>query len=265
MDTQVFTQSSAEEITEDILSAAVKARPLVENPCDEQALLRMKKRTPARIGVGHAGPRLKTQTVITLRADHARAIDAVYADVSDELLERLGLFKVQTMCDSKNTFIKRPDLGRRLSREAENTLRQKCAAEPDVQIYAADGLSATAIEANLERILPVLTDGLKQKGISTGTPFFMKYGRVAAEDHVADIVKPKVVCVLIGERPGLSTAESMSAYIVYDAHSGIPESRRTVVSNIHKNGLAAVEAGAYIVDIIDEMLKKKKSGVELVK
>ena len=139
MDTQVFTQSSAEEITEDILSAAVKARPLVENPCDEQALLRMKKRTPARIGVGHAGPRLKTQTVLTLRADHARAIDAVCADVSDELLERLGLFKVQTMCDSKNTFIKRPDLGRRLSRGAENTLRRKCAAEPDVQIYAADG------------------------------------------------------------------------------------------------------------------------------
>lgn len=249
----------------DILSPEVKSRPLIENPNDAQALLRMKKRTSARIGVYRAGPRLKTQTMLTLRADHAKARDAVFADVSQELLDRLGLFKVQTMCDSKNTFITRPDLGRRLSQEAENTLRQKCVFQPDVQIYAADGLSSTAIEANLERILPILTDGLNQKGITTGTPFFMEYGRVAAEDHVADILKPKVVCVLIGERPGLTTAESMSAYIVYDAHTGIPESRRTVVSNIHKNGLAAVEAGAYIVDIIEEMLKQKKSGVELVK
>ena len=250
---------------EDILSPEIKSRPLIEKPHDAQALLRMKKRTSARIGVGRAGPRLKTLNMLKLRADHAKARDAVFADVSQELLDRLGLFKVQTMCDSKNTFITRPDLGRRLSQEAENTLRQKCVFQPDVQIYAADGLSSTAIDANLERILPILTDGLSQKGITTGTPFFMEYGRVAAEDHVADILKPKVVCVLIGERPGLTTAESMSAYIVYDAHTGIPESRRTVVSNIHKNGLAAVEAGAYIVDIIEEMLKQKKSGVELVK
>ena len=232
---------------------------------DNQALSRMKKRTSARIGVGHTGARLKTQTVLEFRADHAKARDAVFADVSQGLLERLGLFKVKTMCDSKNMFITRPDLGRRLSQDAENVLRQKCVFQPDVQIYAADGLSSTAIEANLERILPVLIDGLNQKEISTGTPFFMEYGRVAAEDHVADILKPKVVCVLIGERPGLTTAESLSAYIVYNAHTGIPESQRTVVSNIHKNGLAAVEAGAYIVDIIAEMLKQKKSGVELKK
>ena len=261
----VKTENKVSDITEDILSPEVKARPLLKNPCDSQALERMKKRTSARIGVGRAGPRLKTQTMLTLRADHAKARDAVFASVSQELLDRLGLFKVRTMCDSKNTFITRPDLGRRLSQEAENILREKCVSGPDVQIYAADGLSSTAIKANLERILPVLTDGLNQKGITTGTPFFMEYGRVAAEDHVADIIKPKVVCVLIGERPGLTTAESMSAYIVYDAHSGIPESRRTVVSNIHKNGLAAVEAGAYIVEIIEEMLRQKKSGVELVK
>ncbi|MBQ6904569.1 MAG: ethanolamine ammonia-lyase light chain EutC, partial [Spirochaetia bacterium] len=111
----------------------------------------------------------------------------------------------------------------------------------------------------------VLVKGLESKGLTVGTPFFMKYGRVAAEDQVAEIVGAKVVCVLIGERPGLATSESMSAYIVYNAHVGIPESKRTVVSNIHKDGLSAVEAGAYIVEVIEKILAAKASGVDLVK
>jgi len=249
----------------DIVSPEAKAQILIQAPTDPEALGRMKKRTSARIGVGASGPRLNTQTLLALRADHAKARDAVFADVNQPLLDKLGLFTVQTMCEDKNTYITRPDLGRRLSPEAVSTLKEKCVPNPDVQIYAADGLSSTAIEANLERILPVITDALQQKGISVGTPFFMRFGRVAAEDQVSDVLHPKVVCVLIGERPGLATAESMSAYIVYDAHTGIPESKRTVVSNIHKNGLAAVEAGAYIADVISEILKQQKSGVELVK
>ena len=98
-----------------------------------------------------------------------------------------------------------------------------------------------------------------------GTPFLLRFGRVAAEDHVAEILGAKVVCVLLGERPGLATAESMSAYIAYNAYVGIPESKRTVVSNIHKDGIAAVEAGAYLTEVICKILEQKASGVDLVK
>ncbi len=231
---------------------------------DPDALARMKKRTTARIGVGRAGPRLTTQSLLELRADHAQARDAVFADVDTKLLERLGLISVQTRCDTKNTYITRPDLGRLLSDEAAETVRDRCKSQPDVQIIAADGLSSTAIEVNLPKLLPVLTEALERKNITVGTPIFVKYGRVACEDHVCEIVKAKAVCILIGERPGLATAESMSAYIAYDAHVGMPESNRTVISNIHKNGTAAVEAGAYIADIIEKILKNKASGVNLV-
>ncbi len=231
---------------------------------DPDALERMKKRTTARIGVGRAGPRLTTQSLLKLRADHAQARDAVFADVDPKLLDQLGLFSVQTRCDTKNTYITRPDLGRLLSDEAAETVRSRCKSSPDVQIIIADGLSSTAIEANLPKLLPVLNEALDRKGISVGTPVFVKYGRVACEDHVSEIVKAKAVCILIGERPGLATAESMSAYIAYNAHVGMPESNRTVVSNIHKNGTAAVEAGAYIADIIEKILKNKASGVNLV-
>ena len=257
--------SGAQEriLSEDITSKESKSVPTLENPADMDALMRMKGKTPARIGVGRAGGRLKTKTMLTLRADHAAAKDAVFMDVDQAILDRLGLFTVQTMCTDKNQFLTRPDLGRKFSEEAIRELQSKCQKNVDVQIYASDGLSSTAIKANLENILPAIMDGLKAKGVSVGTPFYVKYGRVGAEDAISEALGCKVVCVLLGERPGLATAESMSAYIAYNATVGMPEARRTVVSNIHSGGIAAVEAGAYIADLIEKILKAKKSGVEL--
>ena len=248
---------------EDIASPQAKAVPLLKNPQDPEALLRMKARTTARIGVGRAGPRLGTQTLLTLRADHAKARDAVFLDVDPALVEELGLFTVQTRCRDKNQHLTRPDLGREFDDDVKAELKRRCVMNPDVQIVASDGLSSTAIEANLRNILPVLTQGLEAKGLTVGTPFFVRFGRVAAQDHISELLGPKVICTLIGERPGLGSAESMSAYICYNARVGQPEARRTVVSNIHKDGIAAVEAGAYIVELICRILDAKASGVEL--
>lgn len=250
---------------EDITSSECRAVPLLEHPADPEVLERMLKRTTARIGVGKAGARLKTQTMLTLRADHAQARDAVFADVDPALLKSMGLFTVQTLCQDKNSYMTRPDLGRQLSPEAVETLRERCVHNPDVQIYAADGLSSTAIESNLPKILPVLQEALAAKGLKVGTPFFLRFGRVGSEDHVSEVLGAKAVCVLIGERPGLATAESMSAYLAYNAYVGMPEAKRTVVSNIHKNGTAAVEAGAYVSEVISMILEQRASGVDLVR
>ncbi len=247
----------------DITSAEARAEILIPNPFDREALERMKQKTNARIGVWRAGARLGTQTMLTLRADHAAARDAVFTDVDPAFLERLGLFTVQTRCADKNDYLTRPDHGRLLNDEAAETLRRRCVMNPDIQIFASDGLSSSAIAANLADVLPLLLDGLKAKGVIVGTPFFVKFGRVGAMDHISEILGSKVTCVLLGERPGLATAESMSAYIAYNARVGMPESRRTVVSNIHRAGIPAVEAGAYIADLLVTILNAKTSGVEL--
>lgn len=239
--------------------------PLLENPQDPDALRRMIGKTTARIGVGRSGPRLKTKTLLTLRADHAAARDAVLMDVSEELIQKLGLFSVVTCCTDKNNFLTRPDLGRDFDEETKAYIKEKCVSHPDVQIIISDGLSSSAIEANAARILPVVMEGLKEKGLTAGTPIFVKYGRVGAQDRISELVGAKVVCSFIGERPGLATAESMSAYIAYHAEVGMPEARRTVVSNIHKDGVPAVEAGAYIVDLLALILEKQASGVDLKK
>lgn len=247
----------------DITDRACRDIPMLDHPQDAEALARMKKKTTARIGVGRAGPRLNTRTLLTLRADHAKARDAVFLDVPEALIERLGLFTVQTKCVEKNQYLTRPDLGRQLSEEGARTVRERCEKNVDVQVLLADGLSSTAVEANAETILGLLLDALRDRGLTVGTPFFVRFGRVAVEDQVAELVGAKVVCVLIGERPGLGSAESMSAYIAYNARVGMPEARRTVVSNIHKDGISAAEAGAYIAELIEKIYRAKASGVEL--
>lgn len=249
----------------DITSPEEKHKPTLSHCEDPEGLERMMRSTPARIGVGNCGARLRTQTMLTLRADHAAARDAVFKDVDPSVLDRLGLFTIETKCSDKNQFLTRPDLGRQFDDSVIGELKSKCVMNPDVQIYASDGLSSTAITANLENILPVIMDALKAKGLKVGTPFFVRNGRVAAMDQISEALGATVTCALIGERPGLATAESMSAYIAYKATVGMPEARRTVVSNIHSGGIPAVEAGAYIADVVEMMLEAKASGVDLKK
>ncbi|OBR94190.1 ethanolamine ammonia-lyase light chain [Clostridium ragsdalei P11] len=247
----------------DISAVNYSERVTIDNPKDIEICTRLKKTTNARICVGRVGDRFKTETLLKFRADHAVAMDAVWSYVDEAIVDRLGFFKVQTLIEDKEQYIKRPDLGRIFSVETLESIKNNCKNHIDVQIIAADGLSSNAINANLEDIYSIILDGLKAKGYTIGTPIFVKYGRVAAMDKISEALNAKVTVLLIGERPGLATGESMSSYMAYESNSLKPESQRTVVSNIHKNGTPPVEAGAEIVDLIGIMLREKKSGVDL--
>lgn len=260
---KAYGMNAVDGMLKDLTSGEMKAQITLDHMENAEMMRQMKEKTPARIGIGKAGARLKTQTYLTLRADHAGARDAVFRDVSPQLLQEMGLFSISTMCGSRNEHLTRPDLGRRLSEDTKKELKSKCQLNPTVQIYVADGLSSQAVEANIADVLPSLMDGLQGLGIGTGTPFFMRFGRVPAMDVVSETLGAEVTCVLLGERPGLATANSMSAYIAYKATVGMPESRRTVVSNIHSGGIPAAEAGAHIAQVIKTMLERKASGVDL--
>lgn len=241
----------------------VREQYLVENPVNREAFADLKKNAPCRLGIGKAGARCKTRPMLQFQAAHSAAQDAVFSDVDPKVLEELGLFQVQTQCRNKDVFLTRPDLGRRLNEEGLRLIKERCRQNPQVQIYVSDGLSSAAVNANVREVLPSMEQGLQGYGIETGTPFFVRYGRVGAMDQIAEITGARVTCVLIGERPGLLTAESMSAYIVYNGYVGIPESRRTVVSNIHSRGTVPAEAGAHIAEVIKKILETEKSGTQL--
>ncbi len=247
----------------DVTQLDLRKLYLTENPADGETFRKMKLKTPARLGSGRAGPRYKTLTMLRFRADHAAAQDAVFSQVPEDFAEKNGMPALQTMCRSKDEYLTRPDLGRVFDEENQNKLRAAVPAKPTVQIVVGDGLSSAAITANAMDCLLSLQDGLKARGISTGQPVFVRYCRVGAGDAVGDVTGCDVVCVLIGERPGLVTDKSMSAYITYQPHTGVSESARTVVSNIHAQGTPPAEAGAYAAELIEKILQRKVSGVGL--
>jgi|GEM_PF-474939 len=194
---------------------------------------------------------LPLQNVPIIRAPDARSDP-------DSLSE-----EIETRCRTKDEYLTRPDLGAQFDDEAIAEVKQRCQPNPQVQVYVSDGLSSTAVEANVRDLLPALLQGLKLHGLTAGTPFFVKYGRVRSMEPISEALGAGVTCVLLGEHPGLATPESLSAYLAYQARVGMPESDRNCVSNIHREGTSPLEAGAHIADLIAEMFKQKTSGINL--
>ena len=252
-----------EGIIPDITEVNIQEQFLIPNPINEEAYRKIKKFTPARLGLWRAGTRYKTQSVLRFRADHAAAQDAVFSYVSEDFVKEMGFIPVYTRASTKDEYLTRPDLGRIFSEEQQQFIKENCKPNPKVQIVVGDGLSSSAIEANVKDFLPALKQGLKMFGLDYHEVLFIKHARVAAMDQIAELTGAEVICMLVGERPGLVTAESMSAYLAYKPTVGMPEAKRTVLSNIHKGGTPAVEAGAYVAEIIKRILDNKKSGVDL--
>ena len=248
---------------EDVSAIDLRKLYLTEEPQNGAEYLKLKARTPARLGMGKAGPRYKTLTMLRFRADHAAAQDAVFSQVPEEFAGKNGLVPVQTKCKDKEEYLTRPDLGRCFNEKSKEIIRKAVPTPPKVQIVVGDGLSGAAILANALDCMAAIRDGLKGRGIDVGQPLFVRYCRVGAGDAIGDVTGCELVCMLVGERPGLVTDKSMSAYITYKPHTGVSESSRTVVSNIHAQGTPAVEAGAHVAELIEMILKKKVSGVGL--
>jgi ethanolamine ammonia-lyase small subunit len=237
----------------------------VDNPIDENVIKEAQKITPARIGIGRTGTRMKTKEYLDFRVDHAAAQDAVFKAVSEEFIETLNLPVLQTQSSSMDEYLMNLDSGRKLDDASKKWAETNLPKNKQVQIVISDGLSSTGIEENIPDLLPALIQGLKVKNITVGESVFIKRSRVWVQDEVASIVDCDVVISLIGERPGLATSKSISAYLIYRPNDNTVEADRTVISNIHEGGIPPVEAGAYLADLIEDVLKYKASGVQYAK
>lgn len=238
-------------------------RPGSELP---EALRQLRAHTPARILVGRAGPAYPTNTQLDLRRDHAAALDAVHAeldlerDFGREFLDRWQLFEVQTRAQTKAEYLMRPDLGRRLN-DAAAAQVSTCPRGSDLQIVIGDGLSAAAVRAQVPALLPLLVDQGQGRGWSLGRPFVVRHCRVGVLNDVGALLEPRVVVLLIGERPGLATAESLSAYLAYQPRPGHTDAQRNLISNIHGRGVALPDAARRIAALAERMRQLQTSGV----
>lgn len=257
------TGVDSEPPLDDLAAIDLQRNLQVPDPINRRLYEDMKLATPARIGVWRCGPRPLTQTLLRFRADHAVAQDSVLGEVNKEFPAQYKMVVTHSRCQDKDQYLTRPDLGRSLDDESVAMIRRECVKGAQIQIIVSDGLSSAAIEANIPDLLPALMQGLEGMGLEVGTPIFVHLGRVGIMDTIGEELKPEVAIILIGERPGLGTAESMSAYMGYNPRVGMVESERTVISNIHKGGTPAVEAGAHLATLLKKILDGKASGVNM--
>jgi ethanolamine ammonia-lyase small subunit len=229
----------------------------------------LKALTPARVGLGRCGAGLPTGALLDFTLDHARARDAVHAafDTAHLIasLGALGLDPVQvsSRVPDRRDYLRRPDLGRMLDADSQVLLAGRARGPCDLALVIADGLSPTAVNLHAADVAEQLLPLLEPRGIAIGPVVVASGARVALGDEIGEILKARVVAMLIGERPGLSAPDSLGAYLTFDPKVGRTDAMRNCVSNIHSSGLSSAEAAFKIGWLIREALARQISGVAL--
>jgi ethanolamine ammonia-lyase small subunit len=231
-------------------------------------LARLKQFTPARIGLGRAGTAQPTAASLKFLLDHARARDAVHAALDFEAIAEAlraqgwAPIHVRSAAGDRTEYLRRPDLGRRLS-PAARSIVEKSRRGSDVVVIAADGLSSSAVATNLSPTLHCLRPLLERRRLTIGPIVLVEQGRVAIGDEIGELMDAKVALLLIGERPGLSAADSLGAYITWRPRVGAMDSGRNCISNIRAAGLPPEQAATQIADLIGRALMHSATGVRL--
>jgi ethanolamine ammonia-lyase small subunit len=230
---------------------------------------KVRAQTPARLLAGRSGAAYRTNTQLELREAHAAARDAVraelnlFTDLGDDFMRKWNLFEVCSRAASKDEYLLRPDLGRHLNDASRPEVSRRCTTGHDLQIAIGDGLSVTAVAMQIPRLLPLLCEGAKTRGWSVGPMFVIRHCRVGILNEIGELLDPKVAVLLIGERPGLATAESLSAYMAYRPKAADTDANRNLISNIHARGVSTEQAAQRILNLAASMMKTQKSGCQL--
>ena len=230
---------------------------------------RIRSRTPARLLVGRAGAAYRTSTQLELREAHAAARDAVRAELDLEtafgadFVKRWGLFEVCTQATLKDVFLLQPDLGRHFNEASRTELRKRCSSGNDLQISIGDGLSVPAVAAQAPTLLPLLYAGAQARCWTVGQTFVIRHCRVGILNEIGELFGPKIAVLLIGERPGLATAESLSAYMAYRPRHTHSDADRNLISNIHARGTSPEHAAVRILNLAAQMMQVGASGYSL--
>ncbi|MDR3496499.1 MAG: ethanolamine ammonia-lyase subunit EutC [Ancalomicrobiaceae bacterium] len=233
----------------------------------------LKRFTPARIGLGRPGAALPTGDALKFGRDHARARDAVHVPLDFDALEAelakaeldapgLASIRVHSAARDRTEYLRRPDLGRRLSPDSRAQL-QSTDASADIVLVAADGLSSRAVADNGPPLVARLVPLLRERGHSLGPIVLVAQGRVAIGDEIGEVLGARLVVMLIGERPGLSAADSLGAYLTFAPHVGCSDSMRNCISNIRAAGLSVADAATEIGALADAALAHQLTGVTL--
>lgn len=233
----------------------------VKNPRNSEVLRQYARATPSRIGVGRAGTRYRTELYVHMRGEHAVAKDAVESELPADFAARLGAVELRTACKDRQEYLLYPDHGRRLTDEALARLRAEGTRGADVQIIVGDGLSAWAAIANAPALVPALDAGLRAAGFSTGRPLVVRFARVGVQDPIGVELAARATLILVGERPGLGTGDSLSIYLAWGPKVGQDNAEKNCISNVRPRGIQTDEAVRQTVAILRKAAQLGRGGV----
>jgi ethanolamine ammonia-lyase small subunit len=229
----------------------------------------LRRFTEARIGLGRAGAALPIKEVLNFAMAHAQARDAVTTPIDwspiEAALIKLGLYsqRVESAARDRDTYLRRPDLGRRLNSASRQRLADSETTNPGLLIVVADGLSSTGVAHNAAEVIAELLPLVHKSGWSVAPVLLASQGRVAIGDDAGEILGAKAVLVLIGERPGLTSPDSLGAYLTFAPRVGRKDGERNCVSNIRAGGLSAKAAAFKIHWLLREAFQRGLTGVAL--
>lgn len=233
----------------------------VKKPRDSGLLRQYARSTPSLIGVGRAGTRYLTDRYIHMRGEHAVAKDAVESELPPEFAASLGAVELHTDCKDRQEYLLYPDHGRRLHADSLAKLRAEGTRGADVQVIVGDGLSAWAALANAPALLPALDAGLKAAGFSTGRPLVVRFARVGVQDPIGVELHTRATVILVGERPGLGTGDSLSIYIAWGPALNQDNALKNCISNVRPRGIQVDEAVRQTVAILRRAAQLGRGGV----
>jgi ethanolamine ammonia-lyase small subunit len=236
-----------------------------QRPQDPFEARRVKDATPARVVQGRTGTRYLTSTYVQLRAEHAIALDAVHSSVPEGWAETHGCIPLKTRCQDHAEFLLHPDHGRRLDEESRARLEREGTRGVDVQVIAGDGLSALALLTQGPALIPALEAALRGQGFSTGRPLFVRHARIGVQDEIGVLLRARSTVILVGERPGLGTGDSLSIYTAFNPRLGQDNSEKNCISNVRGLGLPPAMAALECARLMRRTFDAGGGGLHLVR
>lgn len=244
-------------------------RPVKFKPQQEDPWVSLRSFTDAKIALGRTGTSIPLQHTLALKMAHANARDAVYSSLNeDKLLPpiadlSLPVLSMNSMASNRKSYLQRPDYGRRLNEVSARQLAELKSEGFDVAVILGDGLSASAIQQHAVPVLNKLVRLFEKERFSIAPVCIVHQARVAISDEIGHLLKAKIAVIMIGERPGLSSSDSMGSYITYHPKVGLTDESRNCISNIRPAGLCYEAAADKIFSIIKKALRLRLSGVLL--
>ena len=229
----------------------------------------LRRFTDARIGLGRAGSALPIREVLAFAMAHAQARDAVTTPMDwtpvEGAIAALGLstVRIESAAADRDTYLRRPDLGRRLSAASRKRLAKIAGPAPDLLILVGDGLSSTGVAANAARVIAAFLPLARKSGWTLAPVLLADQARVALGDEAGEFLGARAVLVLIGERPGLSSPDSLGAYLTWAPRVGRKDADRNCISNIRRGGLSADDAAFKAHWLLREAFRRQLTGVQL--